>query len=98
MSDFGAMPADGQTLLPEDEQASLLQHDIVTLQELFEAEQRNIAKALLRPRPTLQALLDMLKTDYLKLIKWSQIVTDYYVAVWRVVSLPAAEVDAFDGR
>ena len=58
MSDLSAPPEDGHTILSEDDQADLLQPDITTLQELFEAEQLNIATALLRPKPSLPTLLD----------------------------------------
>ncbi|WP_423918942.1 mobile mystery protein B [Candidatus Poriferisodalis sp.] len=58
MSDLSAPLGDGHTLLPDDDRAGLLQPDIATRQELFAAEQRNIATALLRPQPTLPVLLD----------------------------------------
>ena len=58
MSDLSASLGDGHTLLPDDDRAGLLQPDIATRQELFAAEQRNIATALLRPQPTLPVLLD----------------------------------------
>lgn len=49
---------DGHTLLSDEDRAGLLQRDIATRRELFDAEQRNIAKALLRPKPRLPTLLD----------------------------------------
>ena len=58
MSGLAAPSGDGHTLLADDDRAGLLQQDIATRLELFEAEQRNIAAALLRPRPRLPALLD----------------------------------------
>ncbi len=58
MSNLAAPLGDGHTLVPDDDRADLLQPDIATLQELFEAEQRNIANALLRPKPRLPILLD----------------------------------------
>ncbi len=58
MSDLAAPLGDGHTLLSDEDRAGLLQRDIATRQELFDAEQRNIAKALLRPKPRLPTLLD----------------------------------------
>lgn len=58
MSNLASPLGDGHTLVPEDDRADLLQPDIATLHELFEAEQRNIADALLRPKPRLPTLLD----------------------------------------
>ncbi len=58
MSNLAAPLGDGHTLLSDEDRADLLQLDITTRQELFDAEQRNIAKALLRPKPRLPTLLD----------------------------------------
>ena len=58
MSNLAAPTGDGHTLLSEEDRAGLLQRDIATRRELFDAEQRNIAKALLRPKPRLPTLLD----------------------------------------
>ena len=58
MSDLSTPIGDGHTVLSEDDRADLLQPDITTRQELFEAEQLNIATALLRPKPSLPTLLD----------------------------------------
>ena len=58
MSDLSTPLGDGHTVLSEDDRADLLQPDITTRQELFEAEQLNIATALLRPKPSLPTLLD----------------------------------------
>ena len=58
MSDLSTPLGDRHTVLSEDDRAGLLQPDIATRQELFEAEQLNIATALLRPKPSLPTLLD----------------------------------------
>ncbi|WP_420621913.1 mobile mystery protein B [Candidatus Poriferisodalis sp.] len=58
MSNLAAPLGDGHTLLSDEDRAGLLQPDIATRQELSDAEQRNIAKALLRPKPRLPRLLD----------------------------------------
>ena len=58
MSDLSTPLGDRHTVLSEDDRADLLQPDIATRQELFEAEQLNIATALLRPKPSLPTLLD----------------------------------------
>lgn len=58
MSNLAAPLGDGHTLLSDEDRADLVQPDITTRQELFDAEQRNIAKALLRPTPRLPTLLD----------------------------------------
>ena len=58
MTALSAPVGDGHTLLPDDARAHLLQADIATQQELYAAEQLNIAAALLRPRPRLPTLLD----------------------------------------
>lgn len=58
MSNLAAPLGDGHTLLSDEDRADLLQPDITTRQELFDAEQRNIATALLRPKPRLPTLLD----------------------------------------
>ena len=58
MSNLAAPLGDGHTLLSDEDRAGLLQPDITTRQELFDAEQRNIATALLRPKPRLPTLLD----------------------------------------
>ena len=58
MSNLAAPLGDGHTLLSDEDRADLLQPDITSRQELFDAEQRNIAKALLRPKPRLPTLLD----------------------------------------
>ena len=58
MSDLSAPLGDGHTVLSEEDRADLLQPTITTRQELFEAEQFNIAAALLRPKPRLPTLLD----------------------------------------
>lgn len=58
MSD-GLIPAgDGHTELDEDERHDLIPTYIATRRELFDAEQRNITKAVLRPPPTIERLLD----------------------------------------
>lgn len=55
----GLVPAgDGHTELDEDERHDLIPTYIATRRELFDAEQRNITKALLRARPTVERLLD----------------------------------------
>jgi Fic-DOC domain mobile mystery protein B len=48
----------GHTALSEEDRLGLIPTYIATRGELFEAEQRNIAQALLRRRPTLPQLLD----------------------------------------
>ncbi len=49
---------DGHTGLSDEDRLGLIPSYISTRGELFEAEQRNIAQALLRRRPTLTKLLD----------------------------------------
>ncbi len=49
---------DGHTELSGDDRLGLLPTYIATLGELFDAEQRNIAEALLRRGPTVEQLLD----------------------------------------
>lgn len=49
---------DGHTALSEDDRRGLLLTYVVTREDLFDAEQRNISKALLRRRPTVDRLLD----------------------------------------
>lgn len=49
---------DGHTELTEEDRLGLIPTYIATRGELFDAEQRNIAQALLRRRPTLTKLLD----------------------------------------
>lgn len=49
---------DGHTELSEEDRLGLIPTYIATRGELFDAEQRNIAEALLRRRPSLQQLLD----------------------------------------
>jgi Fic-DOC domain mobile mystery protein B len=48
---------DGDTDLSDEDQLGLIPSYIAKRGELFEAEQRNIAEALLRPAPTLSRLL-----------------------------------------
>lgn len=49
---------DGHTELTEEDRLGLIPTYIATRGELFDAEQRNIAEALLRRRPTVAQLLD----------------------------------------
>lgn len=49
---------DGHTELSEEDRRGLIPTYIATRGELFDAEQRNIAQALLRRPPTIAALLD----------------------------------------
>jgi len=49
---------DGQTELSEEDRVGLIPTYIATRGELFDAEQTNIAEALLRRRPTVAQLLD----------------------------------------
>ncbi len=58
MSDGLIPTGDGHTELDEDERHDLIPTYIATRRELFDAEQRNITKALLRPPPTIERLLD----------------------------------------
>ena len=58
MSDGLVPTGDGHTELDEDERHDLIPTYIATRRELFDAEQRNITKALLRARPTADRLLD----------------------------------------
>lgn len=59
MLDRLAVPAgDGQTELSEEDRLGLVPSYIATRGDLFDAEQRNIAQALLRPVPSLTRLLD----------------------------------------
>lgn len=58
MSDGLVPTGDGHTELDEDERNDLIPTYIATRRELFDAEQRNITKALLRARPTVERLLD----------------------------------------
>lgn len=48
----------GHTALAEDDREGLLPTHIATRGDLFEAEQRNIAEALIRRRPRLEQVLD----------------------------------------
>ena len=58
MSDGLIPTGDGHTELDEGERHDLIPTYIATRRELFDAEQRNITKALLRPPPTIERLLD----------------------------------------
>ncbi len=58
MSDGLIPTGDGHTELDEDERHDLIPTYIATRRELFDAEQRNITQALLRPPPTVVRLLD----------------------------------------
>lgn len=49
---------DGHTALSDDDRLGLIPSYIATRRELFDAEQRNIALALLRRQPTADQLLD----------------------------------------
>ena len=48
----------GHTTLTTDDRVGLIPSHIATRGDLFDAEQRNIAQALLRPRPAVSVLLD----------------------------------------
>lgn len=55
----GLLPiGDGHTELDEDERRGLIPTYISTKGDLYEAEQSNIARAMLRRRPTIDQLLD----------------------------------------
>ena len=58
MSDPLVPVGEGHTELSEEDRFGLIPTYIATRGELFDAEQRNIALALLRPPPTLDTLLD----------------------------------------
>lgn len=58
MVDLSTPEGDGQTALSHEDTESLIPTHIATRRDLFEAEQRNIAEALLRPPPGTDALLD----------------------------------------
>lgn len=58
MTDPFVPVGDGHTDLSEEDRLGLIPTHIATRGELFDAEQRNIAEALLRRRPTLAQLLD----------------------------------------
>lgn len=58
MSDGLIPTCDGHTALDDEERHDLIPTYIATRRELFDAEQRNITKALLRPPPTIGRLLD----------------------------------------
>ena len=58
MVDLSTPDGDGQTALSDEDTEGLIPTHIATRGDLFEAEQRNIAEALLRRPPTASALLD----------------------------------------
>ena len=58
MVDLSAPEGDGHTALSHEDTEGLIPTHIATLGDLFEAEERNIAEALLRRPPTASALLD----------------------------------------
>ena len=58
MSDPLLPVGDGHTALTEDHRVGLIPSYIITTGDLFAAEQRNIARALLRRPPSLGTLLD----------------------------------------
>ena len=58
MVDLSTPDGDGQTALSDEDTEGLIPTHIATRADLFEAEQRNIAEALLRRPPTASALLD----------------------------------------
>ena len=58
MADLATPAGDGQTALPDGDMEGLIPSHISTRGDLFEAEQRNIAQALLRRPPALSTLLD----------------------------------------
>jgi Fic-DOC domain mobile mystery protein B len=58
MSDALLPIGDGHTDLSEEDRLGLLPTYIATRGELFDAEQRNIVEALLRPSPTTARMLD----------------------------------------
>ena len=58
MSTWQAPAGDGHTPLSPDDREGLLQSHIATRDDLNDAEQRNIAKALRRRAPTVDMLLD----------------------------------------
>jgi len=58
LSDLGVPSGDGDTELSDDDRVGLIPSYISTRAELNDAEQRNIADALLRRPPTIEHLLD----------------------------------------
>lgn len=58
MADLSTSAGDGQTALSHEDVEGLIPTHIATRGDLFEAEQRNIAEALLRRPPTVSTLLD----------------------------------------
>ena len=58
MVDLSTPEGDGNTALPPGDAEGLIPSHVSTRGDLFEAEQRNIAEALLRRPPTLSTLLD----------------------------------------
>lgn len=58
MSDPLLPVGDGHTELTEDDRVGLIPSYIITRGDLFAAEQRNIARALLRRPPSVRSLLD----------------------------------------
>lgn len=58
MSDWRFLQGDGHTPLSEEDRQGLLLSHIATRNDLNDAEQRNIAKALRRRTPTVDRLLD----------------------------------------
>lgn len=58
MVDRSTPEGEGHTALSYEDTEGLIPTHIATRGDLFEAEQRNIAEALLRPAPTVSALLD----------------------------------------
>ena len=58
MVDLSTPEGDGHTPLYHEDTEGLIPTHIATRDDLFEAEQRNIAEALLRRPPTVSALLD----------------------------------------
>jgi Fic-DOC domain mobile mystery protein B len=58
MSDPLVPVGDGNTELSEQDREGLLPSYVATRGDLFDAEQRNIAEAMLRRRPTVDELLD----------------------------------------
>lgn len=57
VSDPSHPPGDGHTQLSEDDRIGLIPTHIATLRDLYQAEQANIAVALLRPAPSSDDLL-----------------------------------------
>lgn len=67
MVDLSTPAGDGQTALPHEDMEGLIPTHIATRGDLFEAEQRNIAEALLRrPPPTAALLYDRYLRDLRK--------------------------------